>query len=290
ALVNFLKGEVLPTFFIRDQASKFTCSEYLSSHEDLTTDLKASFIILVNQDILVCCLSPSRGKALWDFVPPYWDTIFSLVPDKGVTEGSSNFIMNNFDAISKSSHLEKELARILRVPCQGVCVFTPDWPNTSLPNGVDSNPDIYPPPYEDFALIRDALFYERSLGKTRKVKGNVTSLIRNKDHPNVCLCYMLYCLSIENPFNLAYYISKRMESVTKSDIMALPYGMLLTRLFEHVRTSRPFAITNDHYLVDHVMTHLSERRVFKIMPKERRPHPQTPTPTESSELPSPTPH
>nr|GEU84248.1 hypothetical protein [Tanacetum cinerariifolium] len=55
----------------------------------------------------------------------------------------------------------EEFARILRVPCQGVCVFTPDWAILSLPNGVDSNPDIYPPPHEDFMLIRDSLFYER---------------------------------------------------------------------------------------------------------------------------------
>ncbi|GJR31970.1 hypothetical protein Tco_1108202 [Tanacetum coccineum] len=119
---------------------------------------------------------------------------------------------------------------------------------------------------------------------------NVISLSGNKDHPNACLCYMLYCLTIGKPFNLAYYITKRMESVTKSDIMKLPYGMLLTRLFEHVRISHPFAITDNHYLVDHVMIPLSERRVFRIIPKGKRPHPQTPTLTESSESPSPTPY
>ncbi|GJU30807.1 hypothetical protein Tco_1174396 [Tanacetum coccineum] len=81
-----------------------------------------------------------------------------------------------------------------------------------------------------------------------------------------------------------------MESVTKSDIMALPYGMLLTRLFEHVRISYPYAITNIHYLVDHVMIPLFEKLVFKIMPKVKRPHPQTLTPTESSESPSPITH
>ncbi|GJR31969.1 hypothetical protein Tco_1108201 [Tanacetum coccineum] len=50
----------------------------------------------------------------------------------------------------------EEFARIFRVPFQGVCLFTPDRPISSLPNGVDSNPDIYPPPYEDFVLIRDS--------------------------------------------------------------------------------------------------------------------------------------
>ncbi|GJW66338.1 hypothetical protein Tco_0120762 [Tanacetum coccineum] len=67
------------------------------------------------------------------------------------------------DHHNTASYIPKEFARILRVPCQGVCVLTPDWPISSLPNGVDSNPDIYPPPHEDFLLIRDALFYERPL-------------------------------------------------------------------------------------------------------------------------------
>nr|GEV67113.1 hypothetical protein [Tanacetum cinerariifolium] len=52
----------------------------------------------------------------------------------------------------------EEFACILRIPCRGVCVFTSEWAISSLPNGVDSNLDIYPPPYEDSLLIRDALF------------------------------------------------------------------------------------------------------------------------------------
>ncbi|GJY40735.1 hypothetical protein Tco_0428005 [Tanacetum coccineum] len=139
----------------------------------------------------------------------------------------------------------EEFALILCVPCHGVCVFTSEWAISSLPNSVDSNPDIYPPPHEDPLLIHDALFYPRPPSKT-KLKTNVKkweiilsenaiSLTGNKDHPNACLCYMLYCLTIGRQFNLAYYIANRMISVTKSADMTLPYGMLLTRLVEHVR-------------------------------------------------------
>ncbi|GJV49311.1 hypothetical protein Tco_1439523 [Tanacetum coccineum] len=119
---------------------------------------------------------------------------------------------------------------------------------------------------------------------------NIISLTGNKDHPNASLSYMLYCLTIGKQFNLAYYIAKKMESLAKSDVMALPYGMLLTHLFVHVHTSHPYAITDLHYLMDHVMIPLTEKRVFRIMPKGKRPHPQTPTPTESSESPSPSTH
>ncbi|GJY37044.1 hypothetical protein Tco_0422422 [Tanacetum coccineum] len=180
-------------------------------------------------------------------------------------------------------------------------MFTTDWAISSLPNSMDSNFDIYPAPTEDLPLvIRDTLFYVRPPGKTHKVKGkpvvidpfqmvlselkldfkkwetilseNVISLTGNKDHPNACLSYMLYCLTIRKQFNLAY-IAKRMESVTKSNVMALPYGMLLTRLFKHVHTSNPYAITDLHDLVDHVMIPHTERRALKIMADEKRPHP-----------------
>ncbi|GKB54368.1 hypothetical protein Tco_0905121 [Tanacetum coccineum] len=83
---------------------------------------------------------------------------------------------------------------------------------------------MYPPFHEDSSLIRDALFYERTQPKTQKMKGidtflepfqmiiselkidlkkweiilseNVINLTGNKDHPNACFCYMLYCLTI----------------------------------------------------------------------------------------------
>ncbi|GKB56111.1 hypothetical protein Tco_0912297 [Tanacetum coccineum] len=189
--------------------------------------------------------------------------------------------------------------------------FSSDWAISSLPNCIDSNLDIYLSPVEDPSIICDALFYERPLGKTPKVKGqaivldpfqivlselkldfkkwetilseNIIRLIGKKDHPNACLSYVLYCLTIQKPFNLAYYIAKRIESVTKSDVMALPYGMLLTRLYEHVCTTHPYAISDLHHLVDHVMIPLTKGRALRIKLDEKRPHPQTPS--ESSRSP-----
>ncbi|GJU46353.1 hypothetical protein Tco_1203619 [Tanacetum coccineum] len=121
------------------------------------------------------------------------------------------FIINNF----KITLSLMECARILKISCQGVCVYTTEWPISSLQNGVDSHPDIYPPPHEDSSLIHDALFYERTQPKTQKMKGvdtfldpfrmivselkidlkkweiilseNAVSLTGNKDHPNACL-------------------------------------------------------------------------------------------------------
>ncbi|GKA50333.1 hypothetical protein Tco_0743406 [Tanacetum coccineum] len=83
-----------------------------------------------------------------------------------------------------------------------------------------------------------------------------------------------------------------MVSVTKSVDMTLPYGMLLTRLFEHVHVNHLYSFSNELYLVDHVMIPLSKKRVFRFKHEGKRPRLLTPTPSnsESSNSPSPTPH
>ncbi|GKA12301.1 hypothetical protein Tco_0691847 [Tanacetum coccineum] len=103
---------------------------------------------------------------------------------------------------------------------------------------------------------------------------------------------MLYCHTIGKPFNLTYYVANRMVSVTKSADMTLPYEMLLTRLFEHVRVNHPYSFSNELYLVDHVMIPLSEKRVFRFKHEGKRPRLPTLTPSnsDSSDSPSSTPH
>ncbi|GJZ71966.1 hypothetical protein Tco_0635817 [Tanacetum coccineum] len=202
-------------------------------------------------------------------------------------------VINNVD-------IRFRIEEFTRIPCQGVCVFSTEWSISFFSNSFDPNPN-YLPPVKNPQTIRDAIFYERPPGTTHKVKKkqdvldpfqivtsevklnfkkwesiiseNVVSLSGNKDHINACLAYMLYCLSVQKPFNLAYYIVKRMESVTRSDVMVLPYGILLTRLFEHVRTTHPIAISDLHYLSNHVMVPLTEAKTHMIMIKGKMPHP-----------------
>ncbi|GJU46793.1 hypothetical protein Tco_1204059 [Tanacetum coccineum] len=101
------------------------------------------------------------------------------------------------------------------VPSHCVCMFSPDWSISSLPNCIDPNP-IYPNPLDDPDMVPDAIFNERPSTKLRTNKGksivpdlyqmvlsemklnfrkwktilseNVISLLGNKDHPNACLC------------------------------------------------------------------------------------------------------
>nr|GEX24754.1 hypothetical protein [Tanacetum cinerariifolium] len=307
---NFLSRNTFYISFIRDPLCLVieTLLPFSSENEEQ----------VFNPSILSSNLLSHRGKITFDFSENPMMIFEGDIPFLDVLNGICKlnetiaiaFIINNFEI---TLTLE-EFARILKIPCQGVCLFTPDWPISSLQLVVDPHPDIYPPRHEDPYWIRNALFYERTQPKTRKMKGvdtildpfqmiffelkiefkkwevilseNAISLIENKDHPNACLCYMLYCLAIGKPFKLAYYIAKRMVSVTKSADMTLPYGMLLTRLFEHVHVNHRYSFSNEFYLVDHVMIPLSDKRVFRFKDNGKRPRLLTPTPpdTESSIL------
>ncbi|GKE77912.1 hypothetical protein Tco_1544032 [Tanacetum coccineum] len=153
------------------------------------------------------------------------------------------FIIQNFEITLRL----EEFSSILRVRCKGVCVYTPEWPISPLPNGVDPNSDIYPPLYKETLLIHKGILYQRppASPETRTIL-----------MPVFATCSTISQLE---SLYLAYYIAKRMVSVTKSADMIIPYGMLLTRLFEHVRVAHPYAFSDDLYLVDHVMIPLSEK-------------------------------
>nr|GEU88222.1 copia protein [Tanacetum cinerariifolium] len=77
---------------------------------------------------------------------------------------------------------------------------------------------------------------------------NAICLGVHKDHVLACLCYMLYFIESSTPYNLAFFILKRMEKTQNKPKELLPYGMLLTRLFKHVVSVFP-KLAIDHYIL-----------------------------------------
>ncbi|GJV25625.1 hypothetical protein Tco_1378320 [Tanacetum coccineum] len=55
------------------------------------------------------------------------------------------------------------------------------------------------------------------------IRENIFCLGGNRDHVPACLCYMLYCVVHFKKLNLAYYMEKQMEWVTKQKRLILPY-------------------------------------------------------------------
>ncbi|GJU07483.1 hypothetical protein Tco_1123913 [Tanacetum coccineum] len=85
------------------------------------------------------------------------------------------------------------------------------------------------------------------------IRENVFCQGGNKDHVSSCLCHMLYCIETSTPYNLAFFILKRMENTRFKPKKLIPYGMLLTRLFKYVMSRSP-ELAFDHYLsYDRVM-------------------------------------
>ncbi|GJZ34800.1 hypothetical protein Tco_0580617 [Tanacetum coccineum] len=79
------------------------------------------------------------------------------------------------------------------------------------------------------------------------ISENAICLGGHKDHVSACLCHMLYCIETSTPYNLAFFILKRMEKTQNKPKELLPYGMLLTRFFKHVVYVSP-KLAIDHYL------------------------------------------
>ncbi|GJU48993.1 retrovirus-related pol polyprotein from transposon TNT 1-94 [Tanacetum coccineum] len=79
------------------------------------------------------------------------------------------------------------------------------------------------------------------------IRENTICLGGHRDHVSACLCHMLYCIETSTPYNLAFFILKRMEKTRFKPKKLLPYGMLLTRLFKHVVSVSP-ELAFDHFL------------------------------------------
>ncbi|GJX81985.1 retrovirus-related pol polyprotein from transposon TNT 1-94 [Tanacetum coccineum] len=148
---------------------------------------------------------------------------------------------------------------------EGACVFTDRWGLDELAYGIPSDgPYQTNPPF-----IEDIIFLFELI---EKVKGNHLGkhLLSggNRDHVPACLCFMLCCVVHSERFNLAYYMAKRMEWVTKQARLILPYGMLLTRLFKFFMNEYLELYNESYVLYDRVMNPLAAQ----LERKPRRDH------------------
>ncbi|GKC64170.1 hypothetical protein Tco_1096768 [Tanacetum coccineum] len=60
-----------------------------------------------------------------------------------------------------------------------------------------------------------------------------------QDRLPACLAHMLYCVVAEEQYNLAYFFVKRIECAKATPTVNLPYGMFLTRLYQHIMEAYP---------------------------------------------------
>ncbi|GJR20951.1 retrovirus-related pol polyprotein from transposon TNT 1-94 [Tanacetum coccineum] len=160
-----------------------------------------------------------------------------------------------FQEASKASHLEA-VKRIFRY-IKGTCIFTDRWRLDELTYGIPS--DVRRIRHEEEIDVLEYQVLTREIEPTLKpleeiIRKNIFCLGGNRDHVPACLCYMLYCVVHSKRFNLAYFMAKRIEWVTKQKRSILPYGMLLTRLFKFIVRENPELENESYVLYDRVMT------------------------------------
>ncbi|GKB16431.1 hypothetical protein Tco_0850354 [Tanacetum coccineum] len=68
---------------------------------------------------------------------------------------------------------------------------------------------------------------------------------------------MLYCIVVEEQYNLAYFFIKRIECAWATSTANLPYGMFLNRLYRHVMELYPHLDNGIYNVVDRVMRPLA---------------------------------
>ncbi|GKC43860.1 hypothetical protein Tco_1061582 [Tanacetum coccineum] len=97
---------------------------------------------------------------------------------------------------------------------------------------------------------------------------NAFVAIGNRDHVQASIALMLYCLEVEIPFNLAYFVVKRMDFYMECVDKVLPYNMILTRLFNYI-------VSNiERHPFDYRLT-LHPRRMSSLKAKQpRKPPPK----------------
>nr|GEY06654.1 pentatricopeptide repeat-containing protein [Tanacetum cinerariifolium] len=88
---------------------------------------------------------------------------------------------------------------------------------------------------------------------------NVSGLGGHRDHLLACLAHILYCILAEQQYNLAYFFFKRIESARATPKADLPYGMFLTRLFQHVMEFYPHLDNGIYDVIERVMRPLAAK-------------------------------
>ncbi|GKA02100.1 hypothetical protein Tco_0674765 [Tanacetum coccineum] len=147
------------------------------------------------------------------------------------------------------SYTLKEFAQILDIPYEGVCVFTNKWSLDELTYGVPRDgPYQTNPPSPD-----DIISYIQNDQEGQVTRTRHKQEIDVQDHQVLAREFVSTLKPLSKKFNLAYFIAKRMEFVTKQARLILPYGMLLTRLFKYVIGESPELFNESYVLYDRVM-------------------------------------
>ncbi|GKD36017.1 hypothetical protein Tco_1251526, partial [Tanacetum coccineum] len=188
-----------------------------------------------------------------------------------------------------------QFAELTSLPNQGICLYSDAWSLDQLENTLEQVPlyNLNLPPIKDIhARIRRRATFEKQTkqGMVQKlpnqiktneflndlkpselvIRENAYVAIGNRDHVQESIALMLYCLEVGRPYNLAYFIIRRIDYFRDHVDKVLPYGMILNRLFKNLK-----AVMEDHPFDDHYI--LVPRKMSPLKAKQPKiPPPKKP--------------
>jgi hypothetical protein len=104
------------------------------------------------------------------------------------------------------------------------------------------------------------------------LRENVFCLPHNHEYHPACCAHMLYCLVTEQPYNHAYFVAKRIVNVKARLDKAIPYGMLLTRLYRYVMNTFPPLQDGQYLHFEPAMAPLTQNTYISLYWKCSSPH------------------
>ncbi|GKC80770.1 hypothetical protein Tco_1131544 [Tanacetum coccineum] len=116
------------------------------------------------------------------------------------------------------------------------------------------------------------LIHRRTIHEKIDKEGNTIYKLPNQIETNKLFNHLRPCeLLIRQPFNLAYFIVRRMYFFRDRRDKVLPYGMILTRLFENLKANMAQGSFDERYkLVPRKMSSLKAKQPKKPPPKRTR--------------------
>ncbi|GJT09925.1 hypothetical protein Tco_0856967 [Tanacetum coccineum] len=103
------------------------------------------------------------------------------------------------------------------------------------------------------------------------IRENAYVAIGNRDYVQAYIALVLYCLEVDRPFSLAYFVIRRMYYFRERIHKVLPYGIILTRFFKNYRATMEDHPFDDCYtLVSRLMPSLKAKKPRRPPPKQPR--------------------
>ncbi|GKE62431.1 hypothetical protein Tco_1512798 [Tanacetum coccineum] len=184
------------------------------------------------------------------------------------------------------------LSQILQTPHALETFYTNKWSLNSLndhPNSIFFSrkhdlvkKNITTPRTTQTQLLRDSnkLFLDDIRPDLRGwelfFRENFFCSLDKRNKVNACTAYMLYYLTIRRKFNFTSMIIYRMEEVINKHKGPMPFGMLLTRLYNHILNTNPQAIflIARFTLPEHVMDPLKFQEILAKKRERKLPLPR----------------